>query len=115
MGSGTKKKGEITMGNYVPKDNELNAMVWCTHNNILISAHAKSTTEWYVTICINGKTNKSPEVYEKIDIWKQIYKYFLYYYDKYNNVPKVIEKVIIKKEPIKRQQKAISADNLKLF
>jgi hypothetical protein len=115
MGSGSKKKGEITMGNYAPKDNEREAMHWCIHNNIFISAHAKSTTEWYVTICINGNTNKSPEAYEQVSIWKQIYKYYLYYYNKYNNIPIIVEKVIIKTEPIKRQQKPISADNLKLF
>jgi len=112
MGSGTKKKGKITMGNYIPKDKERAAMIWCVHNSICISAFAKSTTEWYVIVSINGKINKSPVTYEKVEIWKQIYNYYLYYYSKYT-------KEEIKKEPKAVEQKVkkekVINENLKLF
>lgn len=98
MGSGTKSKGSIEMGNYSPKEAERNAMRWCIANKIFISPHAKSTTEWYVNINTNGRNNISPDSYEKIAIWNQVYKFYLYYYNKYNNIitPEVkeIKKVI---------------------
>jgi hypothetical protein len=86
MGSGFKKGKAIDMGNYVAKPIEQDAYVWCIHNNILIAPKAKSNTEWYITISINGKVNTSPIAYEKVEIWKELYKFYLYYYEKYSGV-----------------------------
>jgi hypothetical protein len=86
MGSGFKKKGQIDMGNYVAKPREQDAYVWCIHNNIFIAPKAKSSNEWYLTININGKVNTSPMTYEKVEIWKELYKFYLYYYEKYSGV-----------------------------
>lgn len=107
MGSGSKKKKVIDMGNYVPKEIEQKAYVWCIHNNIFIAPEAKSTTEWYICITFNGKTNKSPLVYEKVEIWKEIYKFYTYYYNKYSG-EKVIEEVKPKKvvqQKLEKEQK----------
>jgi len=32
---------------------------------------------------MNKKVNVSPDAYKKVEIWKQIFKYYTYYYDKY--------------------------------
>ena len=105
MGSGTKKKGAIDMGSYSCKLSECDARDWGIRNGIYIAPFAKSPTEWYVTINVNGKISTSPETYGKIEIWKQIYKYYLYYYSKYTKQeikeePKVIEKQIKKEKVI---------------
>jgi len=112
MGSGTKKKGGVDMGNYSCRLSECDAKDWSIRNGIYIAPFAKSNTEWYITINVNGKISTSPETYSKIEIWKQIYKYCLYYYSKYTKQkikegPKVIEKQI-------KKEKVIN-DNLKLF
>jgi hypothetical protein len=110
MGSGNKKGKAIDMGNYVAKEREQAAYVWCIHNNIFIAPKAKSTTEWYICITSNGKTTQSPLAYERIDIWKEIYKFYTYYYDKYSGV-KVVKEVqprkFIKEEPVKQKEKPI--------
>lgn len=110
MGSGNKKKGGIDMGNYVATSREQDAYIWCVHNNIFIAPEAKSTTEWYICITFNGKTTRSPLYYEKIDIWKELYKFYTYYYDKYSGV-KVIKEVqpkkFVKEEPAKEKEKPI--------
>ena len=112
MGSGTKKKGGIDMGSYSCKLSECDAREWGIKNGIYIAPFAKSPTEWYVTINVNGKISTSPETYGKVEIWKQIYKYYLYYYSKYTKQeikeePKAVEKQI-------KKEKVIN-DNLKLF
>jgi hypothetical protein len=110
MGSGNKKKGQIDMGNYVAKPREQDAYVWCIHNNIFIAPKAKSSSEWYLTININSKVSTSPMAYEKVEIWKELYKFYLYYYEKYSGVEvekKVEPKKFIKEEPIKQKEKQI--------
>ncbi len=113
MGSGTKGKNSIDMGNYVGSAVEQEAYNWCINNGIFISPKAKNTTEWFLDIVINGKTSTSPIAYKKIDIWKQLYKYYTYYYDKYANKieVKTVEnpKIKLKKEVEKPN------NNLKLF
>ena len=44
---------------------------------------AKSTYEWYIDIEINNKKNRSPYVYVKDQIWQEIWKFYKYYYKKY--------------------------------
>lgn len=113
MGSGSKRKGAIDMGNYAPKNKEQEAYMWCVRNNIYISPKAKSTTEWHLTVTINGKESISPTAYEKIDIWKQLYKFYVYYYDKYAN--KIEVKTI--EDPKSKLKKEVEKpnNNLKLF
>lgn len=71
------------MGDYLPSSKERQAYIWCVKNGIYISPQAKSSIEWFVCIEMNKKINLSPETYKKIEIWKQIFKYYIYYYDKY--------------------------------
>lgn len=112
MGSGSKKKGTIDMGGYSCKLSECDARDWGIRNGIYIAPFAKSPTEWYVTINVNGKISTSPETYGKVEIWKQIYKYYLYYYSKYTKQeikkePKVVEQQV-------KKEKVIN-ENLTLF
>jgi|TARA_B110001452_G_scaffold260894_1_gene258950 hypothetical protein len=84
MGSGSKaKKGKINMGEPGHNEKDWKAYRWCVRNNIAIAPHAKSTTEWYVSIKNQDKTNISPEAYEKTIIWQKIFEYCKYYYDKH--------------------------------
>jgi len=84
MGSGYKKKDRIDMGNYTATDRELSAYVWCVKNDIKITPSAKSATEWYLDIIINSRINRSPVTYKKVEVWKQLYKFYLYYYNKHH-------------------------------
>ena len=83
MGSGSKKKYYVDMGDYIQSKEEYIAYRWCVSNNIYIAPFAKSTTEWFIDITNNTKTNRDPTLYKKTEIWQQIYKYYKFYYDKY--------------------------------
>lgn len=114
MGSGFKKQ-QIDMGSHIPSTKEQDAYMWCIRNNIFISPKPKSMTEWFLEITINGNNNVSPNAYKKNDIWAQLYKFYVYYYDKYANQI-VVTTVEEPKEKSKTKQKAIdTADNFKLF
>ena len=71
------------MGQYMPTTVETEAYRWCINNGIYISPFANGEGAWYVDITINGKTNRSPEVYGKITIWIKLYEFYKYYYNKY--------------------------------
>ena len=71
------------MGYYMPTMQETEAYRWCINNGIYISPFANGEGAWYVDITINGKTNRSPEVYGKITIWIKLYEFYKYYYNKY--------------------------------
>lgn len=107
MGSGSKKKGQIDMGFYACSDKENEAYMWCVKNSILISPKAKSTTEWYLEITINGKMNRSPITYKKVEIWKQLFTFYLYYYNKYH---KLETKALDIKKPIEEKELAVKPD-----
>ena len=77
------KKSTIDMGNYLYSTKELEAYMWCVRNNILISQRAISTNKWHIDIDMNKRQNTDPVTYGKMDIWKQIFKYYTYYYEKY--------------------------------
>lgn len=77
------KKNVIDMGNYLYSKKEFEAYKWCIENGIYITPKAKSTSSWYLAVEINKKTNISPDSYGKVEIWKQMYEYYIYYYDKY--------------------------------
>jgi hypothetical protein len=113
MGSGSKakKKDVIDMGNYVATEKEQTAFKWCIKNNIKIAPFAKSSKEWYLDIIINGKVNRSPLTYEKVEVWKQLYKFYLYYYNKKHDVVETVKDIKkqepetkIKQEPKNQQQ-----------
>ena len=71
------------MGQYMATSQERKHMQWCMNNGIKISPFARNTYEWYIDIDINNKKNKSPQVYTKKDLWEQIFNYYKYYYNKY--------------------------------
>ena len=71
------------MGQYMPTIQETEAYRWCINNGIYISPFANGEGAWYVDITINGKTNRSPEVYGKVTIWIKLYEFYKYYYNKY--------------------------------
>ena len=113
MGSGSEKKNDYDMGSYICSDKERIANMWCVRNKIYISPKARTSTEWYIVINMNGKDHVSPEAYKKTEVWKQLYKFSIYYHDKYNKVekeqPKKEEKVVKKIKP--KEEK----DELRLF
>ena len=76
------KKG-VNMGYHMPTTANFKHMQWCLKNNIKISPFAHSTFEWYIDININGKINRSPQVFKKTEIWENIHNYYKYYYDKH--------------------------------
>ena len=114
MGSGFKKP-VIDMGNHIPSTKEQEAYMWCIKNNIFVSPHAKSATEWYLDITINGNINISPTVYKKNDIWKQLYKFYIYYYDKYANKIEVATVEDPKDKTKTKQKTDKNSNNFKLF
>jgi len=85
MGSGFRKKNQIDMGSYLPNKKEQIAFAWCIENGIYISPKPATTSTWYLIIEINKNSNVSPTAYKKVEVWKQLYKYYIYYYDKYSN------------------------------
>ena len=109
---GYKKKSQIEMGSYTPNQSEFNAFKWCIDNGIYISPYANSTLEWYVCITMNDKSSMSPSTYKKIDVWKQMYRFYLYYYNKYNNDIKIAPMLVIPKKETKVKQQVT---NNKLF
>ena len=106
MGSGTNKKGSIDMGNYTGSSKEVDAYHWCISNGIYITPKAKNTTEWFIDINMNGKINRSPDSYKKNDIWKQMYLFYMYYYNKYNTNIKIQPMLEDKKKAVKEKQES---------
>jgi hypothetical protein len=82
---GKPKKYGPDMGVYVPTEDELKAYKWGIRNNISIAPFALSEIKWYIDITIKGKTARAPDIYPKILIFKKIYEYYKYYYDKKGN------------------------------
>jgi len=72
-----------SMGEYAPTKVQLKAYRWCINNGIYISPFATGDATWYIEIKINGKTNRSPDVYSKTAIWIKMYEFYEYYYNKY--------------------------------
>jgi hypothetical protein len=76
-------KKRIDMGHYMATSEEREHMRWCINNGIKISPFAHNTYEWYIDIHINNKKNRSPYLYKKVQIWKEIFKFYKYYHNKY--------------------------------
>lgn len=77
------KRTKIDMGDYLYSQQEFEAYRWCVHNGIYITPKPESTTRWRLEISMNNKSSISPDSYPKVEIWKQMYKYYNYYYEKY--------------------------------
>jgi len=78
-----RKKKPIATYTYSPED--FKAYHWCMNNGIYISPFCKENfMSWYIDVNINGKINRSPKYYDSRELWETIFKYYKYYYDKYN-------------------------------
>ena len=90
MGSGSKKSTKKTKwGNYYRSEEEYKAMSWCIKNEITIGLIAAETgvapKKFYVEIQIGKKKSRDPSKYLPEDARKQVYKYYIYYYEKHRN------------------------------
>jgi|SaaInl6LU_22_DNA_1037377.scaffolds.fasta_scaffold101965_1 hypothetical protein len=91
MGSGTrnKKSKKTNWGSYYRSDYEYQAMVWCLKNDIRIGLLAAETgngpKHFYVEIEIGKKKSRDPSKYLAEAARKQVYKYYIYYYEKHRN------------------------------
>ena len=75
-------KKTVVSYTYTPSD--FKAYQWCVNNGIYISPFCKENFAWwYIDIEINNKKNRSPYVYVKDQIWQEIWKFYKYYYEKY--------------------------------
>ena len=76
------------MGDYLPTEEEKKAMVWCIDNRVCkispLAATPGQASEWHLEIWTGSKWNKSPETYGPTEIWKKLYEFYKYYYEKYN-------------------------------
>ena len=77
------RKKQCDMGDYIAGKKDIEAYVWCIRNKIFISPKAKSINSWYIVIDLKNKINVSPDTYGKKEIWKKLYEYYRYYFDKY--------------------------------
>ena len=65
---------------------EFKAYRWCINNGIYISPFCKENfVSWYIDVKINGKINRSPAEFDYRELWKTIFNYYKYYYNKYEN------------------------------
>ena len=80
------KKKLNPMGDYVPSDYEREAYIYGIRNDIRIAPKPVShnATEWYVEIFSGGKWNHSKDKFGPVDVWKQVYDYYIYYYERRN-------------------------------
>ncbi len=76
---------KVNMGSYTPDELEFKAYHWCINNNIYISPFAKNEAAWYIDIVNKGVQHRSPETYSWKELYKNIFKFYLYYYEKYSN------------------------------
>lgn len=61
------------------------AQRWCLSNNIKISPLAVDQSRWTIVIENQGQEHKDPNIYTKKDIWKKLFDYYCYYYEKYRD------------------------------
>ena len=83
MGSGLKKK-KVGMGDYSPSENECKAYLWGVRNNLRIAPKQASwgNNEWFVEIFLNGKWVHNDEKFGPVEVWEQVYNYYIYYYER---------------------------------
>lgn len=78
-----KNDNVIRYGSYNPTEEEITAKNWCIKNRIIIWPETKLATEWKIEIRLNGKSHWSPKKYRRDVVWKKMYDYYKYYYNKY--------------------------------
>jgi|TARA_X000001316_G_C922351_1_gene37524 hypothetical protein len=78
------------MPSYIPSEEEEKWKLFCTRNNIRISPYGIKGDENHWRICINlgpykrgEECNFAPHIYDRNQIWPELYKMCKYYYDKY--------------------------------
>ena len=82
-----KKGGGWRAGAHPYTDEDIKRVAWCMKNNIKIcvAPHWTGTFEqWRVEIYINDNMHKDPKIYTAGEAYERMYKYYKYYYDKYN-------------------------------
>jgi len=84
------RKKSKPMPAYIPTDEELEWRLFCNRNNIRISPYGIANDQNHWKICINlgpykrgEKCNFAPHIYDREQIWPELYKMCKYYYDKY--------------------------------
>ncbi len=77
------RKKKVT--HYVFTEQEYEAYKWCIDNDIKIAPFAASDVAWYIDIVNKGVQHRSPETYSWKELYKNIFKFYLYYYEKYSN------------------------------
>lgn len=77
------RKKKVT--HYVFNEEEYTAYKWCINNDILIAPFALSDTRWYIDIVNKGVQHRSPETYDHKNLYKTIFNFYIYYYEKYSN------------------------------
>ncbi len=89
-----RKRKKVSMGNYFPTRDEIEANEFCIKNNIRISYSpaeiGPSPKNWHISIVIGKykkgeKANLSPEAYPKTKCQEMLYKTCMYYYEKYRD------------------------------
>ena len=84
-----KKVKKTNWGDYYRSEYEFEAMRWCVNNGIRIGLLAvqpgEGPTHFYVEIMMGDRKSMDPSKYLAEDARKQVYKYYIYYYEKYRN------------------------------
>ena len=67
-------------------DQNMKHVGWCTRNKISIACNPRWDSDdlWDIEINIKNSRNIDPQPYEGTEIMAKVYKYYKYYYDKYN-------------------------------
>ena len=75
---------------YMPSEDQMKHRDFCIRNNIRISPYGIQGDENHWRICINlgpykrgEECNFAPYIYDRKQIWPELYKMCKYYYDKY--------------------------------
>jgi len=84
-----KKSKKTNWGDWYRSEEEFEAMRWCLKHSIKIGVLAAEPGEgpkhFYVEIQIGNKKSVDPSKYLAEDARKQVYKYYLYYYEKHRD------------------------------
>ena len=84
-----KKKKRTKWGTFYRSEYEFEAMRWCVNNNIKIGPLAttpgEGPTTFWIEIFVDNKKSRDPSKYDAEIVWQQIYKYYIYYYEKYRD------------------------------
>ena len=82
---------------YTRTDYEYEAYKWCINNGIYISPFALSETAWYIDIVNKEKQNRSPRTYDEKELWPEIFKFYTFYYERFNKDKQSVRDAIQKR------------------